>query len=45
MIAYMDFSIHDRLAIEMNRCLQEANVPEWMTKRKTILIQKKKPLK
>ena len=27
-------SIHDRLALEMNRCLQEADVPEWMTKRK-----------
>ena len=33
-------SIHDRLAIEMNRCLQEADVLEWMTKGKIILIQK-----
>ena len=24
----------------MNRCLQRAHVPEWMTKRNTILIQK-----
>ena len=24
-------SIHDRLALEMNRCLQGAQVPEWMT--------------
>ena len=24
----------------MNRCLQGAHVPEWMTKRKTTLIQK-----
>ena len=28
-------SIHDRLALEMNRCLQRAHVPEWMTKGKT----------
>ena len=34
-------SIHDRLALEMNRCLQDAQVPEWMTKGKTTLIQKK----
>ena len=33
-------SIHGRLALEMNRCLQDAHVPEWMTKGKTILIQK-----
>ena len=33
-------SIHDRLALEMNRYLQEAQVPDWMTKGKTILIQK-----
>ena len=32
--------IHDRLALEMNRCLQEARVPEGMTKGKTTLIQK-----
>ena len=29
-----------RLALEMNRCLQDAHVPEWMTKGKTTLIQK-----
>ena len=29
-------SIHERLALEMNRCLQGTHVPEWMT----ILIQK-----
>ena len=28
-------------ALEMNRCLQEAQVPDWMTKGKTTLIQKK----
>ena len=47
MIAYMDSgfkkftSIHDRLAIEMNRCLEEAEMLEWMTKEKeeTTLIQ------
>ena len=33
-------SIHDRLALEMNKCLQTAHVLEWMTKGKTTLIQK-----
>ena len=33
-------SFHDRLALEMNKCLQRAHVPEWMTKGKTTLIQK-----
>ena len=33
-------SIHSRLALEMNRCLQATQVPEWMTKGKTALIQK-----
>ena len=33
-------SIHGRLALEMNRCLQDAHVPEWMTKGRTTLIQK-----
>ena len=37
-------SIHDRLAIKMNKCLQEAHVPKWMTIGKRILIQKD-PLK
>ena len=32
--------IHGRLALEMNRCLQRAQVPDWMTKGKTALIQK-----
>ena len=32
--------INDRLALKMNRCLQEADVPEWMTKGKTTLVQK-----
>ena len=32
-------SIHGRLALEMNRCLHGAKLPEWMTKRKNILIQ------
>ena len=31
-------SIHDRLALEMNRCLQDAQVPDWMTKGKATLI-------
>ena len=33
-------SIHERLVLEMNKCLQTAHVPEWMTKGRTILIQK-----
>ena len=33
-------SIHDRLVLETNKCLQTAHVPEWMTKRRTTLIQK-----
>ena len=33
-------SIYDRLALEMNRCLQGAQVPDQMTKGKTTLIQK-----
>ena len=33
-------SIHDRLALEMNRWLQDTQVPDWMTKGKTTLIQK-----
>ena len=33
-------SIHDRLALEMNRCLQDTQVPDWITKGKTTLIQK-----
>ena len=33
-------SIHGRLALEMNRCLQGVQVPDWMTKGKTTFIQK-----
>ena len=33
-------SIHCKLALEMNRCLQGTQVPEWMTKGNTTLIQK-----
>ena len=49
MMEYMDSgykkftTVHDRLALEMNRCLQEAQVPVWMTKGKTTLIQKRPP--
>ena len=32
--------IHDRLALEINRTLQGAQVPEWITEGKTTLIQK-----
>ena len=34
------FLVHGRLALEMNRCLQGAHVPDWMTKGKTTLIKK-----
>ena len=33
-------SIYDRLALEMNRCIQRAHVREWMTQGRTTLIQK-----
>ena len=33
-------SIHDRLALEMNKYLRTAPISEWMTKGRTILIQK-----
>ena len=32
--------IHDKIALEMNRCLQGAQVLDWMNKGKTTLIQK-----
>ena len=33
-------SIHNRLATEMNKCIQKTEIPKWMTKGKTTLIQK-----
>ena len=33
-------TILDRLALEINRCLQEAHVPVWMTKGRITMIQK-----
>ena len=33
-------SIHDRLALELSRCLEGANIPEWMIKEKTTKIKK-----
>ena len=33
-------SIHDRIAIKMNRLLLEIGITEWLTKGKTTLIQK-----
>ena len=42
-MAYTDFgfkkftSIHDKLATEMNKCLQKTEILEWMTKRKTTI--------
>ena len=35
--------IYDGLVFEMYRCLQEALVTEWITKKKTTLIQKVPP--
>ena len=32
--------IHDRLALEINKCIQGEQVQHWMTQGKTILIQK-----
>ena len=37
---FYDTSIHDRLELERNKCLQRAQVAEWMTKGRTTLIQK-----
>ena len=31
-------SIHDRVTLEMKKCLQGTQLPEWMTKGKTTLI-------
>ena len=45
-MVYMDFgfknftSIHDRLATEVNKRIQKTEIPEWLTKGKTTLIQK-----
>ena len=33
-------SIQDRLVLQLNRCLEEVIIPEWMTKRKTTLMKK-----
>ena len=33
-------SIHCRLGLQLKRCLEGANIPGWMTKGKTTLIQK-----
>ena len=35
--------IPNRMAIKMNRCLQETDIPEWITKGKLTLIQKSTP--
>ena len=32
--------IYDILTFEMNKCLQEIDIPEWMAKGKTTLILK-----
>ena len=33
------------MTFEMNRCLQETDMPKWITKGKSILIQKDPPPK
>ena len=44
-MAFMDtgfkklFSVHDRMTIEMERCMKETNILEWLTKVKTTMIQ------
>ena len=43
-LVYKLSSIHERVAIEMNRCLQETDISEWMTKEDP-LIQKDPPQK
>lgn len=35
-------SLHDRLANQLNDCFRSGRVPAWMTKGKTVLIQKDK---
>ena len=37
-------SIHDRLATDKNECIQKTEISKWVTKGKTILMQKD-PLK
>ena len=38
MVMMMITSIHDRLELEMNKCLRKAHVPKWMTEGRTTLI-------
>ena len=35
-------SLHERLREQLNKCLNEGNVPDWMTKGRTVLIMKNK---
>ena len=35
-------SMHGRMLIQLNECLNKGNVPNWMTKGRTILIMKDK---
>ena len=37
-------NLHDRIADQLNECLSKANVPQWMTKGRIVLIAKD-PLK
>ena len=33
-------SMHDRIALQLNDCLRQGNVPSWMTQGRTVLIRK-----
>ena len=35
-------SMHGRMLIQLNECLNKGNVPNWMTKGRTVLIMKDK---
>ena len=32
--------IHDELVLQQFKCLEETNLPEWMTERKTTQVQR-----
>ena len=32
--------LHERVRLQLQRCLDDSFVPGWMTKRKTVLLQK-----
>ena len=45
--AFENSRVYDRLTLELNRCIEEANISEWGTKTNITLIKKdpqKEPL-